>query len=177
MEQHSELDNQQERRETAIRLAAFFEGEGTFIVSLYQSKQGWLHCTPVIRVGNCDPEALGEISRILKLHNVGHRFYAQKKYSEGHAQVAVIGIEGFKRVTKFLDCFGDYFFGRKRANVKLFRKYCTLLMSLPRTKKRQPNLEKHKLADEFRAANKQLNRLGVSRFLIDYTPDAITAKI
>ncbi len=126
MEQCEGLENQQERRETAIRLAAFFEGEGCFVVSVYD-KKGWVPCTPCIRLGNCDPQALDEMSRILKLHGVGHRVFVQKKYSEKHAQVAVIGIEGWKRVRRFLECFGDFFFGRKRANVKLFRKYMLLI--------------------------------------------------
>jgi hypothetical protein len=175
MEQRVGLDNQQERRETAIRLAAFYEGEGTFIVSHYLTKQGWHHCTPVIRLGNCDPAAVEEVSRILTLHNVGHRIYLQKKYSPNHAQVAVIGVEGCKRVVTFLEEFGDYFFGRKRANVKLFRKYLPLLMGKKAVKNspKEARDARTALVQEFTQANKELNRLGVSRFLIDYTPDAI----
>lgn len=177
MEQRSGLDNQQERRESAIRLGAFFEGEGTFIVSVLERKN-WVSCTPNIRLGNCDPDAIDEMSRILKLHDVGHYIYLQKNFNlDKHAQVAVINISGYKRVIKFLDCFGDFFFGRKRANVKLFRKYLPLLLDRPGSRApMELHLERRKLYYQFRDANKQLNRLGVSRFLIDYTPDALKSE-
>lgn len=174
MEQHLELDNQQERREAAIRLAAFFEGEGSFIVSTYQ-KGNWLICTPVIRLGNCDPDAIYEMGRILKLFNVGYRIYLQTKYKENHAQCAVLGIEGCKRVQAFLETFGDFFFGRKRNNVRLFKKYIPIILGLHRD--RQQKDYRIQMVNEFRAANAELNRLGVSRFLIDYTPNALEAKI
>jgi len=175
MEQPLELGNQQERREAAIRLGSFFEGEGTFIVSVY-TRGKCLQMTPVIRMGNCDPDTIREMSRILKMHDVGHRIYQQKKYSERHAVVGVLGVEGYKRVNKFLAAFGDFFFGRKRANVKLFRKYLPVLAY---THDQSPEaMERRRgLVEEFRQANRELNRLGVSRFLIDYTPDALLAKI
>lgn len=177
MEQNLGLDNQQERRETAIRLAAFYEGEGTFVVSLYERHDKSVQLTPVINLGNCDPQALEEMVRILEIHNVGHRIWIQKKYSEKHAQMAVLSVSGYKRISSFLEAFGDFFFGRKRANVKLFKKYLPLL-----TQQRPPSKgvkfqedrdQVRKVMYEFRDANKELNRLGVSRFLIDYTPSAI----
>jgi len=174
MEQSPVLDNQQERRETAIRLAAFFEGEGTFVVSVYD-KKNFVNCTPNIRLGNCDPDALEEMGRILKLHGVGYYIYLQKNYDdEKHAQVGVLNISGCKRVIKFLEAFGDYFFARKRANVKLFRKFIPLLMDRPGSRApKEVHLERHKMVYSFKQANQELNRLGVSRFLIDYTPNTL----
>ena len=168
MEKSPELDNQQERREAAIRLAAFFEGEGTFIVSVFR-KSTFYHCTPVIRVGNCDPKALKEMIRILDMFQVGHRVFVSRKYSDKHAQVAVLGIEGFKRVGKFLDHFGDFFFGRKQTNVALFRKYLPLIM-LKNHRIPEERVVREVLVTEFRSSNMELNKLGVSRFLNDYTP-------
>lgn len=177
MEQSPVLDNQQERREAAIRLGAFFEGEGTFIVSVYDRK-GSVQCTPNIRLGNCDPDSITEISRILNLFEVGHYIYLQKNYyGERHAQMAVINISGYKRVEKFLSYFGDFFFGRKRSNVKLFRKYLPLLLEGPGSRAaKEEHQKRQKIVYEFRDANKDLNRLGISRFLIDYTPNTLSGE-
>ena len=177
MEQSPVLDNQQERRETAIRLAAFFEGEGTFIVSVYD-KKNFVNCTPNIRLGNCDPGALDEMGRILKLHGVGYYVYLQKNYNdEKHAQCGVLNIAGCKRVKTFLDEFGDYFFARKRANIKLFRKFLPLLLDSHGSRApKEAHLERQKVVHAFKAANQELNRVGISRFLIDYTPDALASE-
>lgn len=178
MEQFSVLGNQQERREGAIRLAAFFEGEGSFIVTYTDRKNGHSNCAPVIRMGNCDPRTVEEMQRILNLHNIGSYVYLQKKYKPGHAQCAVLSIAGFKRCSSFLEAFGEFFFARKSGNIKLWQKYFPLLAKehLVRNTRAGANLKWRAIAKEFSNANKELNRLGISRFLNDYTPNAIKSE-
>lgn len=168
MEQRSGLDNQQERREKAFRLAAFYVGEGTFIVNCHTQAKGWIHCTPCIRVGNCDPDALDEIQMILNEAQVGFRIYVPPVYKTEHASHAVVSVDGFKRCAQFVNAFGDFFFGKKVKNVELFREYIPRILNMS-WRDKNTNGERRELIADFVLQNKALNQKGISRILNDYT--------
>lgn len=175
MEQSSGLDNQQERREAAIRLSSFYEGEGTFVIMHQHNSKGWIHCVPAVRVTNADPLSLEEMIKILDSFQVGHREYKQKRYSENHAQTMTVSVEGFKRCQSFVNAFGDFFFGKKRRNVELYREYLPLISACNHRVKEE-NVYRRKYITSFVEQNHALNKTGISRILNDYTLDTVLTR-
>src|SRR5689334_20636976 len=110
------MDNQQER--LFWWFVGFFDGEGWLTMNTRPGIRQELNYTPLIGIANTNFDLIEKCHLILDSYGIGHHVTTHyRRQQHNNKPQKAIQLNGFKRVSKFLDIFGNHINKQKQVSI------------------------------------------------------------